>query len=138
MYHDDILYEFDTLQSALELKAKLITLLTHGDFDLRKWVANDTALLSHISYSYSQIDVVSLDIESDTIIEILGLQSNPSYDNFTFSVTHVVHCCTKRSLLSPMSHILDLLGFLTPVTLSLKLIVQSLWSLVVGWDDPVP
>ena len=45
---------------------------------------------------------------------------------------------TKRSMLSDISTIFDPLGLLTPVTLKLKLIIQSCWVRGVDWDEELP
>ena len=44
----------------------------------------------------------------------------------------------KLSLLSDISKIFDPLGWLTPMTLPLKLIMQSPWSRGINWDDKLP
>ncbi|GFS34677.1 DUF1758 domain-containing protein [Trichonephila inaurata madagascariensis] len=45
---------------------------------------------------------------------------------------------TKRSLLSIANHILDPIGFMAPVTLKPKLILQEIWKLKLKWDENFP
>jgi len=45
---------------------------------------------------------------------------------------------TKRTILSRIALIFDPLGFLGPVTLIGKLIMQELWRLKVDWDESIP
>jgi len=45
---------------------------------------------------------------------------------------------TKRSILSRIALIFDLLGLLGPVTLLAKVIMQDLWRLRMDWDESIP
>lgn len=106
-------------------------------FELRKWTANNSGLLSHIHDSYTQIDPVLLHIDSDFSIKIKGLQLNPSSDSFPFRATPVAQCWIKRIFIGNISYSW-FPRFFIPTTLVLKLMVQSLWSLAVSWDNSVP
>ena len=46
--------------------------------------------------------------------------------------------CTKRGILSTVSSIFDPLGFVAPVLLEGKKILQEMCKENTGWDDPVP
>ncbi|XP_032684026.1 uncharacterized protein LOC116850171, partial [Odontomachus brunneus] len=45
---------------------------------------------------------------------------------------------TKRSILSAIARLYDSLGWVTPVVLAAKVIIQLLWRLKVSWDERVP
>ncbi|XP_049886980.1 uncharacterized protein LOC126381551 [Pectinophora gossypiella] len=45
---------------------------------------------------------------------------------------------TKRIILSSVSQIYDPLGLLSPSIMTVKVLLQKLWLLKLGWDDPVP
>lgn len=45
---------------------------------------------------------------------------------------------TKRSILSDVSKLFDPIGMLSPIIINAKLIMQNLWQVKVGWDEPVP
>ena len=45
---------------------------------------------------------------------------------------------TKRGVISDVSRIFDVLGWLAPAIVPMKMLFQSLWELGIGWDDPVP
>lgn len=137
-YIDDIFVSTDTLDEARRIQDELIKLLGAGGFELRKWISNHPSLISHFPSSHLQNIPLSMDLEDSIPIKILGLRWNPSFDTFSFDVQYLDRSCTKRILLSEMSRIFDPLGFLTPISLTLKILVQKLWSLGIGWDDPVP
>ncbi|XP_045023468.1 uncharacterized protein LOC123467730 [Daphnia magna] len=59
-------------------------------------------------------------------------------DSFIFDVKTDVKASTKRRILSAVSTLYDSLGFLSPVILSAKRILQELWLVGVDWDDQVP
>ena len=45
---------------------------------------------------------------------------------------------TKRGLLSDISRTFDVLGWINPVILPMKLLMQELWDPKLGWDAPLP
>ena len=44
---------------------------------------------------------------------------------------------TKRSILSIVAKIFDLLGLLSPIVVRCKMLLQELWVQNIGWDDSV-
>lgn len=137
-YVDDIATGDQDFDEVVKLKDDLITLLKRGGFELRKWASNEPKLLSDLPESYLQTNDFSLDLENDTTLKILGLRWNPGKDNFFYSFDNVEKICTKRNILSELARIFDPAGYLTPVVLSNKLILQHLWSLGLKWDDTPP
>ena len=45
---------------------------------------------------------------------------------------------TKRNVTSDVAKVFDALGFLSPATIKMKILLQRLWELKIAWDDPVP
>ena len=45
---------------------------------------------------------------------------------------------TKRVLVSDVAKTFDILGWFSPSTIKVKMLLQQLWELKVDWDDPVP
>ena len=45
---------------------------------------------------------------------------------------------TKCKIASDVAHTFDLMGWFSPCTVTLKILLQSLWKLQLGWDDEVP
>jgi len=68
----------------------------------------------------------------------LGVLWNVGKDVFQFEVFKPDKPVTKRGILSAISFLYDPVGFVCPVVLEAKKIMQRLWKLQLGWDDPVP
>ena len=57
---------------------------------------------------------------------------------FHFTVNIKDHELTRRGLLSTISSVYDPLGFLSPLLLNAKAVLQELCALKLSWDDPLP
>ncbi|KAJ8957770.1 hypothetical protein NQ317_015409, partial [Molorchus minor] len=99
-------------------------------FKLLKWVSNSQDLLAQIEDHLKLTKTIEFD---KTNLKILGLQWNPRLDVFTFKLNFQFTPCTKRNLL-----IFDPLGFLSPLTLFIKLLIKTLWQQNCDWDQPAP
>lgn len=135
IYVDDIVSGSPSIEVALATQQQLIELFAKGGFELRKWAANHPNLLKHLSEDQSQIPIP---FDNDIAVKILGLQWIPATDSFSYSVCTFSSNCTKRSLLSDIARLFDPLGFLSPLIMVAKSIIQQLWSLGLDWDDKVP
>ncbi|KAJ8952376.1 hypothetical protein NQ318_014467 [Aromia moschata] len=124
--------------SAFQAQQQLLALLDKGGFTLRKWTSNRSELLSHLPPEHLQVDPLSLDLENDCTIKLLGLHWNFTEDIFSYNVIVPSKPCTKRSILSEFARIFDPLGFLVPLTMCLKLLIQHLWKSGVDWDQSPP
>ena len=64
-----------------------------------------------------------------------------SEDRFVFKVSHIekenfeAKVSTKRQMLSDISKAFDPLGWLSPVTIFLKQLMQRTWEAKISWDD---
>ena len=74
-------------------------------------------------------------------IQTLGMEYSSSQDYFRFSPpnsfeeeSHI----TKRAVLSDSAKIFDPLGFISCVTIVVKIIFQKLWERGTTWDEPLP
>lgn len=45
---------------------------------------------------------------------------------------------TKRSILSDVARLFDPFGWLSPVVITAKVLIQKLWLCSLGWDDELP
>lgn len=137
-YIDDVATGTNSLSDAIKLRDDLITLLAKGNFTLSKWASNHPKLLEKIESSDKNEDPVSLSSKEDTTLKILGLQWNPDIDCFTYKFEPIRPVFTKRAILSNIAKIYDPLGFLSPFVITMKMIMQELWKLRIGWDQHIP
>lgn len=72
------------------------------------------------------------------VLGCLGAQWNMENDTFTFSIEIKPHSTTRRGMLSIVSSLYDPLGFVAPVILLAKQILQQLCKLKLGWDESIP
>lgn len=133
-YVDDLVTGCASPSEAFELQSQLLSLLSSGAFELRKWSSNLSSLLDSLPQHLRRDTPQSFD-ENDSFIKVLGLQWNSKFDYFTYCVQIVNTTCTKRSILSELARIFDPLGLLSPITLFAKHLMQRLWIDGVSWDD---
>ena len=76
--------------------------------------------------------------ESLPVERTLWFLSNIELDCFQFRVTLSDKPLTRREELSTVSSIYDPLGFISPLVLLGKQILQQMCSEALGWDDPIP
>ncbi|XP_076545702.1 uncharacterized protein LOC117610838 [Osmia lignaria lignaria] len=136
-YVDNIFGGADSLDSLIEIASQLTDLCNAGGFPLAKWHSNEASLLETIvPCNNSQGTSISLD---DCNTKTLGLRWNTVNDSFTFTTkSHHNLNFTKRLVLSEVVQIFDPLGFLSPVIIRAKVLLQELWLLNLKWDDPLP
>ncbi|GIY35135.1 hypothetical protein CDAR_206901 [Caerostris darwini] len=81
----------------------------------------------------------SLSIDDDTV-NTLGILWHPASDVFSFKVNSLFleGTLTKRTLLSTIAKTFDPLGWLSPITIQSKLLMQKLWKYQLQWDEIVP
>nr|XP_034824254.1 uncharacterized protein LOC117982080 [Maniola hyperantus] len=138
VYVDDVVTGCDSLENAQVAKSQIIALFNQGGFQLRKWVSNDSRLLHDLPAEDCLTGSISLDDSEPAILKVLGLKWDPTSDTFLFEIKSLDQTCTKRSILSELARIFDPLGFLSPVTIQAKSLIQRLWILGVGWDQTPP
>ncbi|XP_011859870.1 PREDICTED: uncharacterized protein LOC105557283 [Vollenhovia emeryi] len=137
-YVDDIFGGADSVQQAQEIVRQLKGLCMAGNFPLHKWETNVPEILCDIPLE-RRVRSSAVSIEEKQIIHALGLVWNPTTDAFSFTLKlSPCNVITKRSILSFIAKMFDPLGFLSPVMIKAKIFVQELWSIKIGWDDPLP
>lgn len=139
-YVDDCLKSLSSEQEAVQLVRELTSLCQKGGFRLTKWVSNSRTVLMHIPKEDRAREVRELDLDRDKlpVERALGLLWSVENDQFKFNITVKEKPHTRRNMLSIVSSIYDPLGFLCPLTLSAKLLLQELCRNKHDWDSRIP
>ncbi|XP_071644259.1 uncharacterized protein [Temnothorax longispinosus] len=136
-YVDDVVSGANTLSHAIGKQTELRGLCTAGGFALRKWAANDEEVLSGIPPEH-RLHHEPHSWENDSF-STLGLLWHPNEDTFAFAIhPRTVTEYTKRRVLSETARLFDPLGWLAPVVIRAKILIQSAWLQRLDWDDPLP
>ncbi|XP_058814677.1 uncharacterized protein LOC131678501 [Topomyia yanbarensis] len=138
-YVDDFIGGAQTVEEAIQLRIELGELLEKGGFALRKWTSNRLEVLQGLTDD--QIGMQSaLHFCPNETIKALGISWEPETDflRFDSQIRHSDEHPTKRTILSDIARLVDPLGLIAPVVVRAKILMQELWLLSCGWDDPVP
>lgn len=129
-YMDDIHYGNNTIEQVVAGRDELRTVLKSAGFELRKWSANRTTVLSGLP---SEI------IEPEDIKGFMGLLWNSSTDEFSYPCVDLGTNAkfTKRELLTSVAKIYDPLGWVQPIIITAKILMQDTWKTGLNWDDPL-
>ncbi|XP_043485904.1 uncharacterized protein LOC122513563 [Polistes fuscatus] len=135
-YVDDTFAGADDIPTAVRKRDELIKLLDSAGIQLDKWAANSIEVLPD-----SARPGVEKHIEGNQTVKTLGVRWVPEQDEFRFdaaSVADLAAAHTKRSVLSNIARLFDPLGWLSPVTVVAKILMQDMWLLKCDWDSPLP
>ncbi|XP_063994400.1 uncharacterized protein LOC135171756 [Diachasmimorpha longicaudata] len=135
-YVDDIYGGADSEGEFKEMIIQLQQICQAGGFPLQKWTSNRPEILQQLNLSTGPAGTVQFE---EAVTKTLGLCWHLATDLFqyksrTFNSTRF----TKRVLLSEIAQIFDPLGFIAPVIVRGKILIQELWLLKLAWDDQLP
>ncbi|XP_045033882.1 uncharacterized protein LOC123475353 [Daphnia magna] len=137
-YVDNLLDSFYTEEAASRAVKDSTALIKKGGFHLNQWLSSSLRVLSRVPEGDCNQPRLNLDLEDLPTERTLGFLYDSKSDSFIFDVKTDVEASTKRRILSAGSTLYDPLGFLSPVILSAKRILQEWWLVGVDWDDQVP
>ena len=140
-YVDDLLTGAETPAQAIELFHSLRTLLSKGDFDLRKWRSSSPDILKQIDPSlHEKLPVQDLlnQVQSP-YPKALGVEWDSAQDLMSTSLAlPEQYESTKRGIISDIARLFDILGTLSPTVIKMKIIYQEVWEFGTEWDEPLP
>ena len=139
-YVDDGLKSVPSVKEAVKLIASVKQKCSKGGFRLHKFVSNSKEVIRRIPEQDRADGVKELDLDLDSLPSerALGVHWCVESDCFQFTIVLQGKPCTRREVLSTVSSIFDPLGFVAPLLLDGKSILQELCCREVGWDDPIP
>ncbi|XP_075162853.1 uncharacterized protein LOC142235486 [Haematobia irritans] len=103
-----------------------------------KITANDSQLLTHLPpEDIYDLDFLRLDETSST--KTLGIKWNALSDSFSYTLDHIAPTkgITKRTILPAVAQLFDPAGWITPIIIRAKMLLQQLWLEGLDWDTPV-
>ena len=136
-YVDDCLVSLPSVDEAITIQKNLCDLLAKRGFRLRKWISNNDDVLNSIPDSEKSTSTLGHALEDSTKERLLGMLWKLKEDNFTFEVNLPQRPLTRRGILSALSSLYDPLGFVAPVVLEGRLILQSLCKRKAEWDEEI-
>ena len=155
-YVDDIISGANTEEEAFNLYTIAKAIFLKGGFNLRKFLTNSRSLQERINQqenlndesamlgepTYSEITLGTSQPLRHEEHKVLGVLRSPESDQFIFDVSiHARLACdlqpTKRNLVSLIGKFYDPLGFLFPVVIWFKLLLQELYQLKLDWDQAI-
>ena len=162
IYVDDVVCGADREHEAYALYTNSKEILSHGSFNLRKFTTNCPSLQSlvdsqeaslenppgtkpHLNVveadeTYTEATLSTSSNKHPTEQKVLGVRWDVSLDQLVFSLEAMLEASTtaeptKRVIISLIGRIYDPLGFLSPVTVRFKLLMQELCKNKLGWDQ---
>ena len=138
-FMDDITTGCSSYDEAIQLRNDLISLLKLGKFELRKWSSNVPELLADFPPDHCQHPKLFSEPKEESTLKILGIKWDPLSDHFSYSFSDNFNIeFTKRAILSIIARIFDPLGWISPIIISAKLLLQEMWRLNLSWEEPIP
>ena len=137
-YVDDLLAGADDIEAAKKLYQSLRSILLKAGFDLKKWRSSSTEVLSSIPVDLQETipQQNMIDQYASSYPKTLGITWDSPKDVMAAQVQLPDHfVSTKRGIVSDTARSFDILGWLAPVMLNMKILFQQLWKLKVDWDE---
>ncbi|XP_077393414.1 uncharacterized protein LOC144030741 [Festucalex cinctus] len=138
-YVDDGLASIESTEEAIQLAREARKLCSMSGLRLHKFVSNDRDVLESIPPSERAVNVTNMDLSFDSLPleRVLGIQWDVESDCFQFCISLKDQPATRRGILSTVASLFDPLGFVAPVLLQAKIILQEMCRRGTGWDDPL-
>lgn len=125
-YIDDVMSGDEEIDQAIEKRNQVTQCLQTAGFVLRKWASNCFEIIKDLNPENHGLALEKpFDVEGE--IKVLGLKWKPHLDSFEFH-TNVPEKGepTKRNILSLIARLYDPLGWLSPVIVIPKILIQEL------------
>ena len=137
-YVDDMLKSAPNEFSALKLMKDVKELCNIGGFNLTKLGSNSRYVIAHIPEEGKMKGMKDIHLSSILPIErVLGVSWCIESDVFKLRIVLQDVPLIRRGILSSISSIYDPLGFIAPVVLPAKRLLQGLTLNKKGWDESV-
>ena len=132
LYVDNIITGCDKEQDVVNYYREARTIMCDAKLNLRSWCSNSVALTTIANTDNTA--------ENASSVNVLGLRWIPALDKLHLAAKPILtsdHLVTKREVLQNLSKVFDPLGFVAPVIIRAKMLMQTLWQQKVTWDEPL-
>ena len=135
-YVDDGLKSLPTEEQAIQKSKQMCS---RGGLKLHKFISNSKNVIESIPLEDRAKCLKDLDLRHNVLLleRALGMQWCVENDMFQFRIVMQDKPLTRRGILSTISSVFDPLGFIAPVTLTGKQILQDLTRDKLDWDEPL-
>ncbi|XP_030835887.1 uncharacterized protein LOC115921808 [Strongylocentrotus purpuratus] len=139
-YVDDGLTSVPSTQIAVKLLKDSQGICAKAGLKLHKVISNDIDVLKSFPKEDRSKEVQQLDLDKDSLSleRVLGVVWRIQNDVFNFIVEIKERPFTRRGVLSTVSSFYDPCGFISPVMLPGKRILQEMCRSNADWDTPMP
>ena len=139
-YVDDGLKSVATESEAIDVIARSKDICAKGGLRLHKIVSNSREVMETVPSEDMAKGLKELDFNIDAlpIERALGVQWCIESDTFQFRITLKDQPLTRRGILSTVCSVFDPLGFIAPVVIVGKQILQEMCRCQADWDSPLP
>ena len=145
---DDTLDSFTDSKTAIRVCKDLHKLYGEIGMDWKKLASNSSEVMAAFNQDdwAKGYELIGPNQEmSFPTLKALGILWHTGRDDFSFPDGDKVGLAkkaeldtTKRSILRQEARLFDPLGFISPIIIAAKMILQKCWAEGKGWDDPVP
>lgn len=145
-YMDDLLSGVETEAEAIQMYRNSSKIMKEAGMELRKWTTNNKRIQKMFEKDGVAAEAskrISEDVNNT--YKLLGIQYDAESDSFTFNVDGIlnkekkkINVTTKRNILSTAPRLYDPMGWLNPVIVKVKILMQTLWERGFEWDESVP
>ena len=136
IYMDNVVSGTNTEAEAFQYYTSSRDMFNKASMNLRQWSSNCTSLNDQAR---------SDDVYAEPTVKVLGLTWNTETDTLTVPLTKLCEeirntnttKLTKRAALSLSSKLFDPLGFIEPVNVKAKIMMQEAWKGNTNWDENI-
>ena len=140
-YVDDFFAGADSVEQAIVLREQVTAILAKAGFTIKKWRSSSPSVLFSIPPTFLEPLPTQelIDSHSASYPKALGLIWDSRKDEMSTQVElPVTYSSTKRGVVSDIARTFDILGWISPVILVMKLLYRELWLRKLDWDREVP
>ena len=130
LYVDNLITGTETEEEATNLYREAKRIFGEMAMNLREWGSNSEQFIKSVRDE---------DKMEGYKTKVLGIQWDMIDDNMYINHSNKTNetTTTKRKILKTIAQIFDPLGYLSPVTLQAKLLLQEIWNKKLDWDEEI-